>query len=263
MKTRQPIRAVLLDWAGTTVDYGSRAPVEVFVEIFRRMEVEITAAEAREPMGRAKRDHIASIASLPRVAAKWRQRFGRDAIDADIDRMYQEFLPLQLETLQRIGSEVISGIANAVAKLRSMGLKIGSSTGYTHELMDVVAPLAARDGYDPDVIVCAGDTPAGRPAPWLNFLAAQKLNVYPMASVLVVDDTTVGVAAGLNAGSPTIAVTKTGNAMGLSEAEVLALPADELRSRLAKIEADFLAQGAHFVIQSVAELPELLRREFQ
>ena len=33
-----PVRAVVFDWAGTTVDYGSRAPVAAFAEVFRRRE---------------------------------------------------------------------------------------------------------------------------------------------------------------------------------------------------------------------------------
>ncbi|RPI81411.1 MAG: phosphonoacetaldehyde hydrolase [Planctomycetaceae bacterium] len=252
-----PWKAVLFDWAGTTVDYGSRAPAEVFIEIFRRRGVEISVAEAREPMGRAKPDHIAAIAATPRVAALWRERYGRDPRDSDVQSMYQEFLPLQKETLAR-GSDVIPGVPAAVAALRDRGIKIGSSTGYTRELMDVVAPIAARGGYSPDAIICADDVPAGRPAPWMNFLAAQRLNVYPMSAIVVVDDTPVGIEAGLNAGAVTVAVTQTGNALGLSEEDVARLPAVELQSRVAAIGQGFLAQGAQHIIKSVADLPELL-----
>ena len=70
-RTAPRIRAILFDWAGTTVDHGSRAPVEVFLEVFRRAGVEISAAEARGPMGRAKRDHLEALLALPRVAAAW------------------------------------------------------------------------------------------------------------------------------------------------------------------------------------------------
>jgi phosphonoacetaldehyde hydrolase len=257
-----PLKAVMLDWAGTTVDYGSRAPLEVFLEIFRHMEIEITTAEARAPMGMAKREHIAAIVQCPRVASLWRARYGRDPSDADIDQMYRQFLPLQKETLQRIGSEVIPGVVKAVDELRGMGLKIASSTGYTRELMEVVMPQAARGGYAPDVMLCSDDVPAGRPAPWLNFLAAQRLNVYPMSRMLVVDDTIAGILAGLNAGSPTAAVTKTGNSLGLSEQEVMSLPSDDLNCRLAQAEGEFRSVGANFVIREVAELPSLIRSRF-
>lgn len=251
-------KAVLLDWAGTTVDYGSRAPMLVFVEIFRRRGVEISEAEARGPMGRAKRDHLLAIAQTPRVAEAWRERFGRPPHDADIDAMYHEFLPLQKETLAH-HSDVLPGVPEAVAWFRAQGMKIGSSTGYTRELMEIVAPRAAAGGYRPDVILCAEDVPAGRPAPWLNFQAAQRLGVYPMSAIVVVDDTPVGIEAGLNAGAITVAVTQTGNALGLSQATVAALPADRLQSRLDEIEASFRALGAHFVIPSVADLPVLLQ----
>ncbi|SIO61629.1 phosphonoacetaldehyde hydrolase [Singulisphaera sp. GP187] len=252
------LEAVIFDWAGTTIDYGSRAPTQVFLEIFKQRGVEITVAEARGPMGRAKRDHIAAVASLPRVAAEWRQRFGHEPTDADVQAMYDDFLPLQKATLAQ-GSNVIPGIPQAIAALRDRGLKIGSTTGYTRALMEVVAPIAARGGYAPDVIVCSDDGPAGRPDPWMNQRAAELLGVLSMSSVLVVDDTAVGIEAGLNAGALTVAVTQTGNALGLSAEEVALLPAPELQARLTQIEQDFRSLGAQMIIPSVAQLPLLFR----
>src|SRR5687768_13972506 len=104
---RKELKAVIFDWAGTVVDYGSRAPTEVLIEVFRQREIEVTSAEARGPMGSAKRDHIAAVAALPRVVAQWRQRFGRAPADSDVQTIYEEFLPLQKITLARKGSEVI------------------------------------------------------------------------------------------------------------------------------------------------------------
>lgn len=253
------LQAVVFDWAGTTVDYGSRAPTAVFVEIFRRRGVEVTVAEARGPMGMAKREHIAAVISLPRVARLWREVHGRPPVDADVQRMYDEFLPLQLDTLSA-GSDLIPGAVEAVRECRRMGLQIGSTTGYTRALMEVVTPNAAAGGYVPDCVICSDDVPLGRPAPWMNFHAAEKLNVYPLSEVVVVDDTPVGITAGLNSGSITVAVSQTGNALGLSQAEVEKLDPQELQTRLAAIEQDFLAAGAHHVIRSVAALPQLLAK---
>ncbi|MDX1966429.1 MAG: phosphonoacetaldehyde hydrolase [Planctomycetaceae bacterium] len=257
--SRGTISAVILDWAGTTIDYGSRAPTQVFVEIFQRRGVEITVAEARGPMGRSKRDHIAAVAALPRIAAQWSDRYGRTPSDGDVDAMYHDFLPLQKSTLAA-GSDVIPGVPEAIAQLRHKGIRIGSTTGYTRELMEVVAPLAAAQGYAPEVLVCSDDVPAGRPAPWMNFLAAQQLGVYPMSSIVVVDDTPIGIGAGLNAGAITVAVTQTGNALGLSEREVAALTERERRARTATIEQEFLAMGAHYVVSSVSELGSLIEQ---
>ncbi|MEY3175943.1 MAG: Phosphonoacetaldehyde hydrolase [Planctomycetota bacterium] len=253
------VQAVVFDWAGTTVDHGSRAPAQVFQEIFRRRGVEITVAEARGPMGRAKHEHIALVAALPRVAAAWQQVHGKSVSDADVLAMYHDFLPLQKEILAQ-GSDVIPGIVDAVQTLRQWGLRIGSSTGYTRELMEIVRPLAAAQGYRPDVTLCSDDVIAGRPAPWLNLRAAELLNVWPAERILVVDDTPVGIQAGKNAGMLTVAVTRTGNALGLSLQEVSALPAAELQHRLSAATAEFLTTGADFVLESVADLPQLLQQ---
>jgi phosphonoacetaldehyde hydrolase len=253
-----PPDAVILDWAGTTVDYGSRAPVLVFMEVFRRRGIEISEAEVRGPMGASKKDHIAALVALPRIAAKWREVFGRDPTNEDIESMYDEFLPLQKETLARCGSDVIPGVADAIDRLRRRGLKIGSTTGYTRELMGVVAPIAARGGYAPDVIVCSDDVSAGRPAPWMNIRAAEQLGVDSMSSVVVVDDTPLGIRAGRNAGAMVVGVSQTGNQLGLSAAEAAALPTEELERRLAEINSQFQAAGAVEIVRSVAELPLLL-----
>ncbi len=56
-----PLRAVVLDWAGTTVDFGCMAPVATFVQAFEDSGVPITVEEARAPMGMPKWQHIQAI----------------------------------------------------------------------------------------------------------------------------------------------------------------------------------------------------------
>lgn len=257
MSRKSEIQAVIFDWAGTTVDYGSRAPAEVFVESFRRTGVEITVSEARGPMGRAKREHIAALLKLPRVAEAWRKKFGKAATEADIDRLYAEFLPLQKETLLRHG-DVIPGVREVVAECRRRGIKIGSSTGYTHELMEVVIPAARSGGYEADVVICADDVKQGRPAPWMLFRAIEALNVYPVSSIVTVDDTPVGIEAGKNAGTWTVAITRTGNSLGLSEIDANQLDDAALQKLLATATAEFQQAGADYVIDSVANLLPVL-----
>ena len=253
----RPTKAVLLDWAGTTVDYGSRAPTQVFVEIFRRRGVEITVGEARGPMGRAKHEHIAMVAALPRVTELWRQQHGAAPTEIDVRAMYDDFLPLQKEILKQ-GSDVIPGIPEAIAELRRRGIRIGSSTGYTRALMEIVIPIAAAGGYHADVVVCSDEVSAGRPTPWMNVRAAELLGVYQFDQIVVVDDTPVGIEAAKNGGMIAVAASLTGNALGLSEAEVQQMPDSNLQQRLLEIETDFRKAGADYVIKSVAELPALL-----
>ena len=62
------INAVILDWAGTTVDFGSFAPTQIFVEAFKQtFDIDISLAEARIPMGLGKWQHIEALGKLPAV----------------------------------------------------------------------------------------------------------------------------------------------------------------------------------------------------
>jgi phosphonoacetaldehyde hydrolase len=253
----QYLTAVVLDWAGTTVDHGSCAPAAVFVETFRRRGVTITTAQAREPMGRAKRDHIAAIAAMPAVASAWLKANGAECSESDIDEMYHGFLPLQQAALHS-GSDVIAGVPAAVDWCRSRGLKIGSSTGYTPELMQTVSAVAREQGYEPDCVLCAGDTTRGRPAPYMLHEAAQRMDVYPMWSIVKVDDTPIGIQAGRNAGCWTVGVTRTGNCVGLSLAELQTRSDAEVQDLCAAAARQLTDAGAHAIIESVADLPDVI-----
>lgn len=252
------LKAIVFDWAGTTIDFGSRAPALVFQRVFREQGIEVTIDQAREPMGMAKREHIAAVAAMPAVAQAWSAKFGRACDDSDIDRMYAEFLPLQKHVLVDY-SELIPGAADAVRACREMGLAIGSSTGYTRELMEVVSPEAKKQGYVPDIVLCSEDAPRGRPAPFLIYEAAKRLNVFPTWHMVKVDDTTVGIEAGRNAGCWTIGVTRSGNLVGRSEAELNTLDAAEQQALCDAAAAKLNAAGAHFTVESVIEVPALVQ----
>lgn len=255
----QHLQAIVLDWAGTTIDHGSLAPTAVFVEIFKRSGVHITTAQAREPMGRAKRDHIACIGRMPAVDQAWRETHGGKPMSSqDIDAMYAEFLPLQKATLHQ-RSQVLDGVVEIINWCREQGLKIGSTTGYTRELLAEVQAAATQQGYTPDCALGSEDAPAGRPAPFLLYEAAKRLGVYPMWHVVKVDDTPVGIQAGRNAGCWTVGVTRTGNCIGLSEQEWAALPEPEQQTRLRAADEQLRAAGAHVVIESVADLRPVLQ----
>jgi phosphonoacetaldehyde hydrolase len=254
---RGPLKAVILDWAGTTVDYGSFAPTAVFLRLFASRGIPITATQARAPMGLMKRDHLRAITQTPDVMKAWQALYGMPCSEADIDAMYAEFVPLQLACLAEF-AEPIPGTLEAVAAIRKMGMSIGTTTGYTREMMEVLVPETARRGYQPDTWVCPDDVPAGRPYPWMIYLNAIRLQVYPLEALVKVGDTLVDIEEGLNAGIWTIGLALSGNGMGMSRAEVLALPDTELRIRRESIAAGFYNAGAHYVVDGIWDVPGVL-----
>lgn len=250
------LKAVILDWAGTVVDFGSRAPAGVFIEVFRRRGVDITMAQARGPMGAEKRAHIAAIAAMPDVSGAWQTAHGRAPTDADIDAMYAEFIPLQIECLPDY-ADLIPGTLEAVEEFRKRGLKIGTTTGYSRAMMDVLAPEAAKRGFIPDAIVCADEVPAGRPEPWMALRAAEAIRAYPPSACVKIGDTIPDILEGLNAGMHTIGVAATGNELGLSLPQYEALTPANREALLVPARDRLHAAGAHHVVNSIVEVPAI------
>ena len=254
---RGPLKAVILDWAGTVVDFGSFAPVAAFVRLFEGNGVALTVEAARRPMGKDKKSHLRELLSLPSVTECWRSMMGREPDETDVERLYLDFLPLQLAVLLERAS-LIPGALGAVAELRRRGLKIGTTTGYSRELVDLLVPDAARRGFCPDSVVCASDVPAGRPEPWMALLSAQQLKAYPMAALVKVGDTLPDISEGLNAGMWAVGLSLSGNELGLDEAAFKRLPPDELSARRAEISDRMFQAGAHYVVDGIWDLPPVL-----
>ncbi len=250
---RGPVQAVLLDWAGTTMDFGCVAPAVVFVEVFRRQGVPITTAEARIPMGAHKRVHIQKITELDAVRRRWQEAHDRLPDDDDVEAMFQAFVPLQLECLSTY-SELIPGALETVAALRQRRIKIGSTTGYTTEMTAINLRDGARQGYKPDSTVSASEMPAGRPYPFMCLQNAINLGVDCVQACVKVDDTIPGVEEGLNAGMWSIGLAVSGNEVGLSLADWQALPAAEQETRRERAYRRMLQSGAHYVVDTIADL---------
>ena len=172
--------------------------------------------------------------------------------------MYHETEKLMVACIAK-HSDPIPGLLDAIAELRSMDVKIGSCTGYTGPMMDVLVPEAARKGYSPDSVVSSTDVPRGRPYPWMCFQTAINLEVYPMEAMVKIGDSISDVQEGLNAGMWTIGLTKSGNEMGLTLDELATTPDDEIAARLNKNERRFMEAGAHYTCESIADVPDIVR----
>jgi phosphonoacetaldehyde hydrolase len=254
---RGRLQAVIFDWAGTTVDYGSLAPIRVLQKIFADRGVEITEEEARRDMGVLKSDHIRTLLSLPRIADEWERRYRQTPGEDEAGKLFADFISQQMPCLAQ-HSKVILGVTEAVQRLRERGLKIGSTTGYTRPLLDLLLSHAASQGYVPDCALCPDDVGAGRPLPWMMYENAVRMKIYPLESIVKIGDTISDVEEGLNAGTWAVAVAQTGNMIGLTEEQWRALPQSEHAVRLQDARHKLLDAGAHYVIDTLAGLEGVL-----
>ncbi|MGH8484051.1 MAG: phosphonoacetaldehyde hydrolase [Pseudomonas sp.] len=251
------LQAAILDWAGTVVDFGSFAPTQIFVEAFAEFDVEVSIEEARGPMGMGKWDHIRTLCDQPQIAERYRKVFGRTPTDDDVTAIYERFMPLQIEKIA-VHSALIPGALDTLTGLRQEGLKIGSCSGYPKVVMDKVVELAAQNGYVADHVVATDETPNGRPWPAQALANVIALGIDDVAACVKVDDTWPGILEGRRAGMWTVALTCSGNALGLSYAAFKALPLETLAQERARISRMFEGSRPHYLIDTIAELPAVI-----
>lgn len=259
MLSRQTeLKAVIFDWAGTLIDFGSFAPMGVFVEAFAEFAVEVSVGQARAPMGLPKRDHIAAMLSDPDVRQKWEKLHG-PVDEFAIDRVYSVFLPLN-EKVAADYATLVPGALETLNWLQQHDIAIATTTGYTRSIMDHVLPVVAKQGFNPPVVICSDELIEGRPGPLGIYKCMVELGVYPPASIIKVDDTQAGIMEGASAGCLTVGVSLSGNHAALSVEELAGLSPEHTAEIRNLATSKLKGAGADHVLDTLADLPDLINQ---
>ena len=252
------VEGIIFDWAGTTVDYGCFAPVQAFLEAFEQYGIRLTKQEVREPMGMLKMDHIRTIMNMERVRKCWNEVYGRDPDEQNVQEIYQIFEPKLLQILDNY-AQPKPYVLETVKKLREKGIKIGSTTGYTDEMMNIVSSKAKEAGYEPDACFTPDATNHfGRPYPYMIFKNMQALNLSSVDSVIKIGDTVSDIEEGKCAGVRTIGVIEGSSEMGLTQEEYEALSEAQKQAEIDRVTKIFKQAGADAVILNMKELEQLV-----
>ena len=249
------VKGLILDWSGTVADAYVIAPAVVFVEVFSKHNVEISMEEARGPMGLRKDLHIAALTQEPEIRERWQKVYDADPTQDDVDRMFADFVPMQLACLRRY-TTLLPGVVETTKKFQDQGIKVGMTTGFTRAMVDILAADAAEQGYHPDVTVAGDEVFNGaRPKPFMIYRNLDMLDVHPIQSVVKVDDTVGGVGEGLEAGCWTVGMARYSNYMNINTLdEEATLSESEIARRLGKTRDILRKAGAHYIINEFDEL---------
>ncbi len=251
------VNAIIFDWSGTTVDYGCIAPAITFKKIFNKYGIEISMKNIRKFMGLPKMVHLKKLLELNDVSEQWQKKYGSKPDLATLERLYNDFTPELLTVLSKY-SKPVNGLVNLVNNLKYSGIKIGSTTGYTKEMMKIVLSEAQKYSYIPDCVVTPEEAGGGRPLPWMCYLNLIKLKVYPTQTVIKVGDTISDIKEGLNAGMWSVGVIKGSNELGLNQEEINNYDKKKLATMVKEVRKRFILNGAHFVIEEISELEEII-----
>jgi len=257
-----PIKAVILDWSGTTADAHVIAPAVVFYNVFAKHGVPITMEEARLPMGLRKDLHIAQILEIPEVRQRWTETKGSEPTSQDVDLLFEDFVPMQLECLPEY-CDLLPGTVEAVNEIKSMNIKVGMSTGFTRDMVDVLLQYANQQGFYPDFTV-AGDEVENnmgfRPTPFMIYKNLVNLGVYPISSVVKVDDTVSGVGEGWNAGCWSVGLSGYSNYTNVDTMEQWHnMSETERNERVEKSRQVLRDIRPHYLADDIRQLPSIIR----
>lgn len=222
---------VAFDMAGTTIDEG-----ELVYAVLRRVTTDAGAdyddATFTTHMGTEKRGAV-------------RDLLAAGGVDADaelVDEVHGRFVT-ELAAAYRDRPPVpMPGIVEAFTALRSAGVKVALTTGFdrptTTQLLEA---LEWTVGETVDLVVCATEVAAGRPAPDMIQYAMTTLGVDDPTRVIAVGDTPADLLAA--------------DAAGVVRVGVLTGAAD--RDRLAVEPHDHVLASAAEVLALIPDLPRV------
>ena len=253
------VRGLILDWSGSVADAYVIAPAIVFVEVFAKQGVEVSMEEAREPMGLRKDLHIAEMTKDAEIRERWYEAKGSYPTQDDVDKMYSDYVPIQLDCLRQY-SQLLPGVVETAKKIQADGMKIGSTTGFVRSMVDILLEEARKQGFHPDATVAGDEVINGaRPKPFMLYRNLDLMDVHPIESVIKMDDTGGGVSEGLEAGCWTVGLARYSNYMNINSVEEAeSISEDEIQRRLAKSRDLLRNSGAHYVINDFSELLDVV-----
>ena len=250
------IEAVIFDWAGTTVDYGSLAPVVAFKAAFETKGIYPTDEEIRQFMGMSKWDHIGEMLKLSTIQSQWKEEYGNLPTEDDRKELYEMFESALMAHLVK-STELKPALLEAIKFLKDAGIRVATTTGYTPEMMAAVEKGAAQLGYVPELVLTSADVNNnGRPAPDMINKIMAEFNITDPNNVIKIGDTLVDIEEGKNAGVKTIGFVEGSSLMGLSEEEFDHLDDDQKETARCYVRREFESVDADYIINDLSELSE-------
>ncbi len=254
---QEKVKAVIFDWAGTIIDFGCMAPVDALIELFRKRNIILSVNDARKNMGMEKKAHLSSLLETEIIINQWMAVYNNKPGNDDLEALYAEFEPSLISSVKKF-SKPIPGVLELFAELRKRKIAIGTTTGYPDNIMKELIPVAQKHGLVPDSIVNSSEVTAGRPYPWMCYLNAMRLGVYPMWQMVKIGDTLADIYEGLNAGMWTIGIILSGNEVGLTEDEMEKTNKDEIRRLQLMAQQKMKKAGAHYIANDISECEDII-----
>ena len=263
-KNIRHVQAVILDWSGTVSDKYAIAPALCFQKTFQIFDIHPTMEQCRKTMGIRKDLHISEMLfNEEDIRSQWIKKFKREPEEKDVLLLHSQFIPIQLKCLaSKHYGLLLPGTRKIFNIMRSNNIKIGSTTGFTRPMIDILIDASHKQGIWFDSTVGGDEVVNGcRPFPHMLYKNLDNMGIDDIQTVIKIDDTISGIEEGKNAGCWTVGVSRYSNYMNIdSEEHESQLTTREIKRRNQISRHKLIDAGAHYVIDSLADIMPIIHR---
>jgi len=264
------VKGCIFDLGGTIVDRYSFTPLLCLQRAFKGQRINIPLSMIRKDMGLSKEDHIHKLLEEKEVQKQWINKYRQRPTKADRLSLFSDFQFMQ-ERETKLNMKVLPHTAKCISRLKKDNIVTGVTTGFDSEQMDRIKWLLESENIFLDSYVSSTclDKPA-RPEPHMIFENMKRLNLDDPRRIIKIDDTVSGIQEGLNAGCWTVAVCRWSSNMNVDSVKDMDIldnfNADnnytenyyQLRERINKCRQIMASSGAHYVINTLYELQNVI-----
>lgn len=213
-------KLAVFDMAGTTVNDRDEV-YRVLREAPEREGAKFTDEQFQQFMGTEKHWAIGRLLEIGGVEPT-----------TEVHERAWEWFRQELERTYRAEPPTpLQGIEDMFKQLRTQGVKVGLTTGFAREIVDIILEAMGWDKDTVDVVVAGDEVAAGRPEPLLIQKAMAEVGLTDPAEVISAGDTEADVVSAQRAGVTSVGVL-TGH---LTTAQFQALKADHVLDSAANI----------------------------
>ncbi len=259
MQNNKNIEAVIFDWAGTLIDFGSLATIEAMKKVFLKRGVNISKNIIKVNMGIKKSKHVQKLLDKPVVKRQWIKIFKRNYNGKDVVKISNE-LDQQLLKEVKKHFNIIPNAKKIFKILKKNKIKIATTTGYSTEIFKVIKRKAKKNGLTTDNDVCVDQVKKGRPNPDMCLKNLKKLKINNYNNCIKIDDSLAGITEGKKSNMITVGLSMTGIQLGLKYRDYLKLTKVMRKYHSKKISKDFFSVGSDYVVNDLFDFQKVLEK---
>jgi phosphonoacetaldehyde hydrolase len=247
------IKGIIFDTVGVLVDCGCLHHNKAIANIFKMRNIELKESLIRNFNGLTLKDQLKKIVTDRRVLNDWKKIYGNKPNDEDLAMLLQDLINRIAASIPE-KDYIIDSYKKKFNKLNNKGYKIALTCEYPPALASLIFDKLQKDGFKFSQSITINDTMVGAPFPWMCYMSAIKLNVFPLNAIIRVGDSPYNIEEGINANMWTAGVVNTGNLIGLSKDEMRRKGVDKLHKKVKSAYKKFKKKGAHYVIDSINDI---------